>query len=68
MTTDATQSDIPQLIEGLRQSRFYGSLEIKLEAGQVVLLKKTETIKPTQFERTGNSLSKQSRGNGKSTD
>ncbi len=31
----------------LERSRFYGSLEIKYEAGRVVLLRKTETIKPT---------------------
>ena len=30
----------------LERSRFYGSVEIKYEAGRVVLLRKTETIKP----------------------
>jgi hypothetical protein len=30
----------------LERNRFYGSLELKLEAGKVVLLRKTETIKP----------------------
>ena len=41
-----TTSDVPLLLEQLRQERFFGSLEIKLEAGDVVLLRKTETIKP----------------------
>lgn len=31
----------------LGRSRFFGTLEIKFEAGRVVLLRKTETIKPT---------------------
>lgn len=34
------------LLQEMARRRFYGSLEIKLEAGKVVLLRKTETIKP----------------------
>ncbi len=34
------------LLAELERERFYGSLEVKLEAGRVVLLRKTETIKP----------------------
>jgi hypothetical protein len=41
-------SDVTQLIAQLTSQRFYGSLEIKFEAGRVVLLKKTETVKPTE--------------------
>jgi hypothetical protein len=41
-------SDVTQLITELTSQRFYGSLEIKFEAGRVVLLKKTETVKPTE--------------------
>ena len=37
---------IQVLLEEMARRRFYGSLEIKLEAGKVVLLRKTETIKP----------------------
>lgn len=33
----------------LERNRFYGSLELKFESGQVVLLRKTETIKPRNF-------------------
>ena len=40
------------LIE-LERSRFFGSLEIKFEAGRVVLLRKTETIKPDHRENRG---------------
>ncbi len=37
---------VEQLLTELERQRFYGSLEIKLEAGKVVLVRKTETIKP----------------------
>jgi hypothetical protein len=33
------------VLRDLEQQRFYGSLELKFEAGHVVLLRKTETIK-----------------------
>ncbi len=39
--------NLVQLLRNLERQRFYGSLEIKFEAGKVVLLRKTETIKPT---------------------
>lgn len=35
------------LIADLQRERFFGSLEIKFEAGKVVLLRKTEVLKPT---------------------
>ncbi len=41
-----------QLLRELERQRFYGSLEIKLESGKVVLVKRIETLKPTQ-ERYG---------------
>ena len=37
---------LQETIQELARQRFYGSLEVKLEAGRVVLLRKTETIKP----------------------
>ncbi len=37
---------LDRLLHELERQRFYGSLEVKLEAGKVVLLRKTETIKP----------------------
>jgi hypothetical protein len=40
-------SDLTQLLAQLQRQRFYGSLEIKLEAGRIVLLRKSETIKLT---------------------
>jgi hypothetical protein len=61
MTPDA--SNIPQFLEQLRQSRFYGSLEIKLEAGRIVLLKKTETIKPAEEHTAVSAQSKHSGAN-----
>jgi hypothetical protein len=39
--------EIEKLIEDLERTRFFGSLELKFEAGRVVLVRKTETIKPT---------------------
>ncbi len=35
-----------EILRELERNRFYGSLEIKFEAGRVVLIRKTETIKP----------------------
>lgn len=35
-----------RILRELERQRFFGSLELKLEAGQVVLLRKTETIRP----------------------
>lgn len=40
-----TEQTLNDLLLELQQSRFYGSIELKFEAGRVVLIKKTETIK-----------------------
>ena len=37
-----------ELLKELEHTKFYGGLEIKFEAGHVVLVRKTETIKPTK--------------------
>jgi hypothetical protein len=37
------------LIRRLASERFYGSITLKLESGQVVVLKKEETIKPKNY-------------------
>lgn len=50
-------NDVPMLLARLRRESFYGSLEIKLEAGQVVLLKKIETIKPNCRDNRGRDAS-----------
>lgn len=34
-----------ELIEKLIDNKFYGSLELKMEAGRIVLIRKTESIK-----------------------
>jgi hypothetical protein len=39
-------SELIQLLRQLEQSRFYGSIELKYEAGRVVLIRKSETLKP----------------------
>jgi hypothetical protein len=40
-------NDLIKLLRQLEASRFYGSLEVKFESGQVTVIKKTESIKPT---------------------
>jgi hypothetical protein len=37
--------ELIRTVQALTQSRFWGSLEIKFENGDVVLLRKAETIK-----------------------
>lgn len=37
---------LDQMLADLQEKRFYGSLEVKFEAGRVILVRKTETIKP----------------------
>jgi hypothetical protein len=39
--------DLNKLFEELQRNRFFGSVEVKLENGNVVIVRKTETIKPT---------------------
>ena len=41
---------IEQLLNELGRNRFYGSLEIKYEAGNIVLIRKTESIKPSNID------------------
>jgi hypothetical protein len=43
--SDSLQS-VTDLLVGLERQRFFGSIEVKLEAGRVVLIRKTETLKP----------------------
>jgi hypothetical protein len=40
--------ELTELLRELEAARFFGSLELKFESGHVVLLKKTETLKPMQ--------------------
>ena len=40
---------ITRLLRDLEQRRFYGGLEIKFEAGRVVVMRKSETIKPNNL-------------------
>ena len=49
-----SQDSIGPLVEELQRQRFYGSLEIKLEAGRIVLLRKTETIKLSESDYRDN--------------
>ena len=55
MSTTGTvpRDDLPAILDQLRRAAFYGSLELKFESGEVVLLKKTETIKPNYRDNRG---------------
>jgi hypothetical protein len=37
------------LLQSLANSKFYGALVLKFEAGKIVLLRKEETIKPQHY-------------------
>ncbi len=45
----SNEEEILAVLRQLEQQRFFGSIELKLEAGRVVLLRKTETIKLTGY-------------------
>ena len=42
-----SEATVESIIAELKRTHFYGSLELKLEAGLVVLIRKSETIRPT---------------------
>ena len=44
-------NELIHLLRQLDQSRFYGSVELKFEAGRLVTLKRTETLKPADLCR-----------------
>jgi hypothetical protein len=46
LAQEPTMQSVEQFLSELSIQRFYGSVEIKFEAGRAVLLRKTETIKP----------------------
>ncbi len=49
--------ELIHLLRELEKERFYGSIEIKMEAGKVILLRETQTLKPGE----GRALWSQSR-------
>jgi hypothetical protein len=48
---DLEIASILQLLNDLSASSFWGSLELKFEAGRIVLVRKSETIKPNEYPR-----------------
>ncbi len=46
-------NDAVAILHDLTNGGFWGSLEITFQAGKVVLLKKTETLKPSQRNNRG---------------
>ncbi len=51
--------EIFALIRRLAIEKFYGSITLKFEAGQVVVLKKEETIKPKDYRDNRGKLNDQ---------
>jgi hypothetical protein len=47
-------NDLYTLLRQLEAAHFYGSVELKYEAGIVVLVRKSETFKPTEPNRGNN--------------
>ena len=45
---------ISKMLGDLERNRFFGSLELKFESGRIVLVKKTETLKPSDEDRRDN--------------
>jgi len=43
-----------KILKHLEQQGFYGALDIKFEAGRVVLIRKTETLKPALSDKGEN--------------
>lgn len=41
-----TVSQLEKLFRDIESNRFYGTVELKFESGRLVLIKKTESIKP----------------------
>jgi len=46
MVNNTLSEFVKNLFEQLERQEFYGSVELKFEAGRIVLIRKTETIKP----------------------
>jgi hypothetical protein len=45
------KAELDTLLEDMRQRRLYGSIDLKIEAGKIELLCKTETFLASTFER-----------------
>ena len=39
------------MLRKLERDKFFGALEVKFEAGRVVIIKKTETLKPSSRDK-----------------
>jgi len=45
---------VNELLRNLEQARFYGSVELKYEAGRVVLVRKSESLKLSEQDYRNN--------------
>lgn len=41
-------TELKQMLDAPEQEKSYGSLELKIEAGRIVLIRKSETFRPTE--------------------
>ena len=55
-------NDLKRMLEALESAKFYGSLEVKFEAGRIVLIRKSESFKPTETNYGNNRSHYEQRG------
>lgn len=51
------QADVQALIAEAQRARLWGQIQIDFQAGQIVTIRKTETIKPTAARTTASDQS-----------
>jgi hypothetical protein len=54
------QEIIPLLREA-EEEKYYGSIELKYERGQIVIVKRSETLKPADFQRDSREVNRDQR-------
>lgn len=47
-------NELTQLLKQLEASHFYGSVEVRFEAGHITVIRKTESIKPNAGDHRKN--------------
>lgn len=47
-------NELIEMLRRLESNRFYGSLEVRFEAGHVTVIRKTESIKPSAGDQRNN--------------
>jgi hypothetical protein len=47
-------NELAHLLRQLESTHFYGSVEVRFEAGHITVIKKTESIKPREGDQRNN--------------